>query len=128
MEMRAFRAFTSGLFLAVLMSAPAHAEMVSATKPPTKTESNKPKHDKKDHANAHVDKKKAKHAVATDKKGLHGDKSKVDKDKNAHHVAAKGDHDAKKKHLDKSKAKPKHDAADKRQASRDKPKDHHAVH
>lgn len=126
--MTTLRAFTSALILAAVVSGPAHAEMVSATKPSTKAAESKPKHDAKD---GHADKKK--HASNTEKKSKH-DGAKAAKEKTPKH-APKAAHAAAKPEKKNAHAKPKHpreehkDARpDKRVATRDQKKERHGAH
>lgn len=123
------RAFTSALIVAAFVSGPAHAEMVSATKPPSKTESSKSKRE----AKSHDGKKKHASAGNADKKPAH-EGAKASKEKpNAHHEKAKTAHAAKpaKKHEPAAaKVKPAHREGrpDKRVASRDPKKARHGSH
>ncbi|HVW27222.1 MAG TPA: hypothetical protein VHC69_17770 [Polyangiaceae bacterium] len=123
--MTTLRAFTSALVLAAFVAGPAHAEMVSATKPPSKTESAKTAKQTKNHAD------KKKHASADKKARSEGVKASKEK---PHHAAAKTAHatakPAKKHEHAAAKAKPSHDAhkdarPDKRVASRDRQKERH---
>src|SRR5256885_2178543 len=90
--MTTFRAFTSVLILAAVVSGPAHAEMASGSKPTAKTAEAKSKRDAK---TAHADKKKH---IAAEKKSLHGESNKTSKERgNGRHVAAKASHGEAKK-------------------------------
>jgi len=126
-----YRAFTTALILTAFVGHPAYAEMVSATKPPSKTaEVSKPKHDGK----ARVEKK---HPSA-EKKSSHAAKTKGDKGKaSARRSASKTAHASAKgqKKKERGGAKPKHardvnkdGRVDRRVASRDRQKERHGAH
>jgi hypothetical protein len=129
--MTTFRAFTSALLLAAFVSGPAHAEMVSATKPSKTAEGGKAKHDTKSHTD------KTKHASVEKKKPQPHDRgAKANKEKSkAHHAAARTTHAPPKNEKKHAAAKPKapHEAhkdahPDKRIATRDRQKERHGNH
>jgi hypothetical protein len=128
--MTTLRVFTSALILAALVSGPAHAEMVSATKPASKTaEAGRAKRDAKGHGD------KNKHASVEKKKAHDDGKASKTREKPKAHAGAKTAHTPSKDEQKHAAAKAKANAnanarptaaahkaprPDKRIASRDK--------